>query len=53
MPASRKKTFGCCCFFNAEKSDDTYEDLFSYVEKSCIGNDVIFSGPYGKTPGEF
>ncbi|XP_068718445.1 uncharacterized protein [Montipora capricornis] len=29
------------------KERETVEELFMYIEKSCIGKDVTFAGPYG------
>lgn len=37
--------------YSREKENDI-EELLNYIDKSCIGKDVMFSGPYGARKGE-
>ena len=35
------------------KKEKNVEELFKYIEESCIGEDVTFFGPYGPRKGKF
>ena len=37
--------------YNREKEKNVAE-LLNYIDQSCIGKDVMFSGPYGARTGE-
>ena len=34
------------------KKEKNNEELFNYIDQSCIGKDVTFSGPYGPRKGK-
>lgn len=34
------------------KKGEKVEELLSYIEQSCIGKDVTFTGPYGLQKGK-
>lgn len=34
------------------KKEKNIEELLNYIDKSCIGKDVTFSGPYGPRKGK-
>ena len=33
------------------KKENNIEEILSYIDQSCIGKDVMFSGPYGARKG--
>ena len=37
--------------YNREK-EKNIQELLNYIDQSCIGKDVMFSGPYGPRKGE-
>jgi len=34
------------------RKDKNIEELLNYINQSCIGKDVMFSGPYGARKGK-
>ena len=34
------------------KKENNIEELLKYIDQSCIGKDVTFSGPYGARKGK-